>query len=349
MLVPKLKAPKGYIRLNETSYDKLVNYHFDNGFCILTAFRSEFTMAENRARNKKLAADLKANGLGFIRVTGGYREIIDKDNVNWDDAEKIPDNDEKRLLTIMEESLLVPNFDIKTKKPFDDFDKLKDIIIDLGIKYEQDSVLISPPHSGGNAYYVITNERYGDLGDIDMKFDKMDLASITDTYFSSLSKTINKLKVKRGDGVGGFKFEKLKYVCTFVDEPRHTLSGMRSENASGSLPVFGSHYYGVSTLVKKQLESTAERSADVYTIHATKRNGYVSDTIKDFVGTLEELKKEFNFDRDVTVYTPTDKEVTIKEPKTISDLVKALNRKEKLRFSGISKYRKVGFTIYELM
>ena len=251
MLVPKLKAPKGYIRLNETSYDKLVNYHFDNGFCILTAFRSEFTMAENRARNKKLAADLKANDLGFIRVTGGYREVIDKGNVNWDDAEVIPDNDEKRLLTIMEESLLVPNFDIKTKKPFDDFDKLKDIIIDLGIKYEQDSVLISPPHSDGNAYYVITNERYGDLGDIDMKFDKMDLASITDTYFSSLSKTINKLKVKRGDGVGGFKFEKLKYVCTFVDEPRHTLSGMRSENASGALPVFGSHYYETSTLAKK--------------------------------------------------------------------------------------------------
>lgn len=252
MLVPKLKAPKGYIRLNETSYDKLVNYHFDKGFCILTAFRSEFTMAENRARNKKLAADLKANDLGFIRVTGGYREVIDKDNVNWDDAEVIPDNDEKRLLTIMEESLLVPNFDIKTKKPFDDFDKLKDIIIDLGIKYEQDSVLISPPHSDGNAYYVITNERYGDLGDIDMKFDKMDLASITDTYFSSLSKTINKLKVKRGDGVGGFKFEKLKYVCTFVDEPRHTLSGMRSENASGALPVFGSHYYETSTLAKSK-------------------------------------------------------------------------------------------------
>lgn len=84
-----------------------------------------------------------------------------------------------------------------------------------------------------------------------MKFDKMDLASITDTYFSSLSKTINKLKVKRGDGVGGFKFEKLKYVCTFVDEPRHTLSGMRSENASGALPVFGSHYYETSTLAKK--------------------------------------------------------------------------------------------------
>lgn len=256
MLVPKLKAPKGYIRLNETSYDKLVNYHFANGFCILTAFRSEFTMSQNRARNKKLAADLKANDLGFIRVTGGYREVIDKDNVNWDDAERIPDNDDKRLLTIMEESLLVPNFNVKTKQPFEDFDKLKDIIIDLGIKYEQDSVLVSPPNSDGNAYYVITNERYGDLGDIDIKFDKMDLASITDTYFSSLSKTINKLKVKRGDGVGGFKFEKKKYVCTFVDEPSHTLAGMRSENASGALPVFGSHYYETSTLAKKTSSDT---------------------------------------------------------------------------------------------
>jgi hypothetical protein len=291
MLVPKLKAPKGYIRLNETSYDKLVNYHFDNGFCILTAFRSEFTMAENRARNKKLAADLKSNDLGFIRVTGGYREVIDKDNVNWDDAEVIPDNDEKRLLTIMEESLLVPNFDIKTKKPFDDFDKLKDIIIDLGIKYEQDSVLISPPHSDGNAYYVITNERYGDLGDIDMKFDKMDLASITDTYFSSLSKTINKLKVKRGDGVGGFKFEKLKYVCTFVDEPRHTLSGMRSENASGALPIFGSHYYEISTLAKSKKENASFKESEEHYVKNSEVDSILNKYFVKYNSTFRRLSE----------------------------------------------------------
>ena len=251
MLVPTLKDPKGYIRLNETSYDKLVNYHFSNGFCILTAFRSEYTTAQNRARNKRLAADLKANNLGFIRVTGGYREVISRDNINWEEAEVISDNDDKRLLTIMEESLLVPNYNTKTKKPFDNFSDLEDIIIDLGIKYEQDSVLVSPPNSDGKAFYVITNDRYGNIGDIDIKFDKMDLASITDTYFSSLSKTINKLKTKRKDVVGGFKFEKKKYICSFVDEPRHTLSGMRSENESGAIPIFGSHYYENSNLAKK--------------------------------------------------------------------------------------------------
>ena len=150
----------------------------------------------------------------------------------------------------MEESLLVPNYNTKTKKPFDNFSDLEDIIIDLGIKYEQDSVLVSPPNSDGKAFYVITNDRYGNIGDIDIKFDKMDLASITDTYFSSLSKTINKLKTKRKDGVGGFKFEKKKYICSFVDEPRHTLSGMRSENESGAIPIFGSHYYENSKLRK---------------------------------------------------------------------------------------------------
>lgn len=279
-MIPNIKTPKGYIRLNETSYDKLVDLHLKNGFFILTAFRSEYTLSQNRSRNRELAEDLKSNDLGFIRVTGGYREIIDRDNSNWDNAEIIEDSDNKRLLTIMEESLLVPNYDVRTKQPFENFERIEDVIISLGEKYDQDSVLVSPPFSGGKAYYVITNERYGDVGTVDIQFSKMDLASITDTYFSSLAKTINKLKYKQQDGVGGFKFEKKQYVCTFLDEPRHTLSGLRSENASGALPVFGSHYYESSTLAKKEGMKTNIRKA---------KNESRSSTFDEIIYSLIEL------------------------------------------------------------
>lgn len=238
----------GYVRMDETSYDKLVNFHAEHGFCILTAFRSEYSLSENRKRNRSLMEDLKKAGLGFIKITGGYREVIDKDNPNFKDAEEIEGETEKRLYTAVEESLLVPNYDIKEKREFMDFSELKALIVDLGTAYEQDCVLISPPKKDGGAYYVVTNPRYGNVGDLDMQFNGYDLASISDTYFSSLSKTINKLKVKQGEGVGGFRFERRTFLGSFLEEPRHTIAGKRCAENTGAIAPFGSHYYPDSTL-----------------------------------------------------------------------------------------------------
>lgn len=239
---------KGLIRINETNYNKLLNYHLENGFCILTAFRSELSQSENRSRNKQLMNDLKSAGYSFIKITGGFKETINSDNPHWDEAEPTNDPNQKMWLTI-EESLIVPNYNINTKSPNENFDDLKSLIIRLGIKYGQDSVLISEPHSNGKAYYVVTNSRIGDVGSIDMQFNGTSLASISDEYFSSLAKTANKLKAKYRDNAGGFKFEDTQYIGTFFDEPAHTISGSRMMKESGALPVFGSHYYGNSTIV----------------------------------------------------------------------------------------------------
>lgn len=238
----------GYIRMDETSYDKLINFHAEHGFCIITAFRSEYSLSENRKRNRSLMEDLKKAGVGFIKITGGYREVIDKDNPNYDKADKISGEPEKRLFTSVEESLLVPNYDINKKEEFANFDDLKKLITDLGKAYEQDCVLIAPPKREGGAYYVVTNSRYGNVGDIDMQFSGYDLASISDAYFSSLSKTINKLKVKQGEGLGGFKFENRKFIGSFLEEPRHTINGKRCAENTGAIAPFGSHYYPHSTL-----------------------------------------------------------------------------------------------------
>lgn len=234
----------GCIRLDETNYDKLVNFHANNGFVIITAFRSEYTKSENRKRNRELMRDITNEGYSFIKITGGYREMIDIDNPNYDNAEPVRGSD-KRLLTVIEESLLIPNYDLKTKSS-GNFSDLEDLAIRLGKIYEQDCVLIAPPKSG--AYYVVTNPRYGSVGDVDMKFDSMSLASIADAYFSSLSKTIAKLKKKQGDEEGGMKFENRTFLGSFVDEPAHTISGKRMLDNSGQIPVFGSHYYNLSTL-----------------------------------------------------------------------------------------------------
>ena len=241
----------GFVRMDETSYDKLINFHAEQGFCIHTAFRSEYSLSKNRERNRSLMGDLKKAGLGFIKITGGYREVIGTDNPNYAKADKIPGDTEKRLYTSVEESLLVPNYDIKEKREFADFENLKKLIIDLGVSYEQDCVLISPPKKDSGAYYVVTNPRYGNVGDIDMQFSGYDLASISDAYFSSLSKIINKLKVKQGEGLGGFTFEKRVFVGSFLEEPRHTLAGTRCVENTGAIAPFGSHYYPLSTLSRK--------------------------------------------------------------------------------------------------
>ena len=228
---------EGLISVQETSYNKLLDYHLKNGFCILTAFRTENTSAENRELNRKLKADLRNRNLGFITVVGGYREIITKDNPNWDKADPIEGKDGLRSFSSMEESLLVPNYNTKTKEPFGDFEDLSEYIIFLGTKYDQDSVLISPPD--GKAYYVITTDREGlsegsKVGSIDMQFDKMGLAGIADTYFTSLTKTIGKMKTQKHGNA--FKFEN-----AYVLKPLGTIMGAHNRESSGELPIFGSH------------------------------------------------------------------------------------------------------------
>ena len=246
MLVKKQKL-EGYVRINETSYDKLTNYHLENGFIILSAFRSEFSLSQNRERTRKLKNDIKDAGFGFIPVVGGYREIIKSDNPNWDKADVVSGKDGECIFQTTEESVLVPNYDMKTKEPMSDFEVLRKLAIRLGQKYDQDTVLISPPN--GKAHYVITSNRYASsvgstIGAIDMQFDKMSLANIADAYFTSLAKTMNRLKHKSD---GGVKFENKTYTGAYIREPLHTLSGAHSLTMNNELPMFGSHYMPSST------------------------------------------------------------------------------------------------------
>ena len=54
-----LNIKNGLVQINETSEDRIINFHLKRGFAMLTAFRSENSLSENRARNRRLANDLK--------------------------------------------------------------------------------------------------------------------------------------------------------------------------------------------------------------------------------------------------------------------------------------------------
>lgn len=45
----------GLVRLNETAEHKILNYHLEHGFGIVSGFRHEESLTENRKRNRKLA------------------------------------------------------------------------------------------------------------------------------------------------------------------------------------------------------------------------------------------------------------------------------------------------------
>jgi len=108
--------------LNESSITRFLRHFQKYDAAIITAFRDGFTKRENKARNKELFSALYAAGYSITRVDGSYIENFDT----------------KDAVTVAEESYVVVNY--KEKSNF------HATIKKLGIKYEQDSVLLI--HSG---------------------------------------------------------------------------------------------------------------------------------------------------------------------------------------------------------
>lgn len=244
-----LMIKNGFVEINETSEKRMMDFHLKHGFAVLTAFQCEYSLSENRDRNRQLAGDLKTNGFSYIKITAGCAETILPDNINWNNADIIAGDDLHRQYQTMAESLLVPMINIKTKEKITDFESFKNIIIKLGIKYEQDFVLISPPEELGSASYIMTNSPSGDLESVDCSFNNLSAASAADIYFSMKEKMMNKALAKRKDRVVGIKFETF-----WVDEPAQTISGVRMRDNRNEIAPFGSHYYNNSSIYKELVE-----------------------------------------------------------------------------------------------
>lgn len=144
-------------------------------FAILSADRSERTEEENAEKNKELKKDIKDMGYWYTELKGGYVEVTEG-------GQRVPVDGEN--------SLLVPNMK-------------KDEAIELGKKYDQDSVMFKDSKNK-TLEYIVTNERNGEVGSRDSSFetqagkDNFTVTSGNDLdYYSRLHKS-NKPNLKVG-------------------------------------------------------------------------------------------------------------------------------------------------------
>lgn len=117
-------------QFNESNWSRVLQ-HINDGCMMISACRGENTEEENAKKTDELAKDIRAKGLGYIRILGGYIE-----NKGTDEETEVT-----------EESFFVPkNKDMEDEEFFN-------IAIDLCKKYNQDSVLISLPDYTDFGYY----------------------------------------------------------------------------------------------------------------------------------------------------------------------------------------------------
>lgn len=107
--------------VQESSLSRIKSKVDDYSCGAITAFRNEYTHAQNKERNKELFAALKVKGYSITKVKGSYIE-----NFNSPDAKEVG-----------EETWFVCN----DKVEGDDKGQLEKDLKKLGEKYDQDSIL----------------------------------------------------------------------------------------------------------------------------------------------------------------------------------------------------------------
>lgn len=118
-IIKKFKSLLGFKTktLHESSIGRIYQHSKDSTIGMMTAFRSEFTLKENRKRNDELKSSIRSNGFGFVNLTGHY-----------------PENG----VSVVEESFLIIS-------EAEDHGKLRGFLKASGHKWNQDSVLYKEP------------------------------------------------------------------------------------------------------------------------------------------------------------------------------------------------------------
>ncbi len=195
------QEPKPHlIRLDETSFNRLVSTYFDYGFVIISANRtrggyfgtSDITPEQEeelRKRNKKADAELKQDlrhtGFGYVPVWGGYKEkakdpvtgetIMEKDPTTGEEKPKLVDTSEP------EPSYIIVGKKAAGQEPADP-EKLKALGMQLTTKYDQDTFLWKPPNKIDKDAYYITKD-----GSVDMTFSEpKSIDNLTKLFYTQM-------------------------------------------------------------------------------------------------------------------------------------------------------------------
>ena len=149
--------------VKETSLNRLLNKHTDNGYVMISACRHDWSEdpLENREMNniktKELKSDISDAGYQYIPVQCGFIE---------DDGTEV-----------IEQSFIIVNYKNRSNDT-GDFNELKELAIALCGKYNQDSVLVVAP--GAKPQYITRT------GDVDMEFNDVSIRNNAEKYFTRI-------------------------------------------------------------------------------------------------------------------------------------------------------------------
>lgn len=122
-------------RVNESGLSRIYQHYMEHDSGTISAFRANIELKENKNRNKELKGYLLSKGYGVTSIKGTYIENYGKENA----------------VEVDEESFFVVDLE--------DSGNLKQDLIKMGKKYDQDSITFSKSGNEGGAYYLIgTNE-----------------------------------------------------------------------------------------------------------------------------------------------------------------------------------------------
>lgn len=151
------------IPLLEDKVDKLLSYHSKNGYGVVSACRGDKTSKENLARTEKLKKDLSDLGWSYtIGYGGGFKEKGSEFDTSKPNFNEI--------------SIIVYNHNRKEEKR-----DLKQDLISLGKKYNQDDIYYQEPN--GKAHWYDKN------GNIDATFGEVVKNDPGQQFFTGIGKS----------------------------------------------------------------------------------------------------------------------------------------------------------------
>ena len=163
-------------RIDETGLSRILSYHQDKGYILVSAYRSakaegtdpEIQKSKNLKNDSELRHRLKAKKLSFIPVYGGFKEETPEGKVD-----------------VVEPSYLVTFRDAASSPASQGtLEDLKNFGVELAKDYNQDSIFLKEPGPNGMGHFVNKN------GQIEASFNSVKVNDATQAYFTKLFKDV---------------------------------------------------------------------------------------------------------------------------------------------------------------
>lgn len=166
----KVANEQKMISLNEITMNRLLGKRYaEAGLAIVSASRADKSEEENAAGAKEMFALIQQSGFRYVPAFGEYVE---------------QDENGKAIRTVYEAIAVVLCNDHEGR-PIP-FEELRKFALDLGVRFEQDCVLLKAPDD--NPKYIVTNERNGELGSVYVEFTAdLKVNELTQLFFTTMA------------------------------------------------------------------------------------------------------------------------------------------------------------------